>query len=592
MFRSLHMKLVLIMVLLILSLMTVVGAFLMNAVVRYYLDDFNTRMSTIFSAQDLYEDLTSPYEGEEDGAAGLQDVLRANMGELGVDGRTRYYFILDGTTGAYLAGSDDQLGQSLDKSPNVLSALATGEPATGSDITADFMDVAIPITRGEVPYIIQIYDNRQTVTELNGSIFMLIIQALIFGLISSVLLSFLLAKTMITPIERLTAGAKRVASGDFSRKLEVASKDEIGVLTATFNSMARQLQATIREAENERNKLDTLFLHMTDGVVAFSREGAVIQKNPAAEDMLGRPILPEDTYEGLFGDLAPLEQILSLEQPGYQEAERTAGNRSLELLLAPFDQESGQGGVMVVIHDVTTQRRNEEMRREFVANVSHELRTPLTNIRSYAETLVDGAGEIPPAMEKNFLGVILNESDRMTHIVQDLLTLSRFDSGRSELKLARFSFSAAVRDIYSAVLMDAQRHGHTLTLDIAPGVPEIVGDRDRVLQVMMNVVSNAIKYTPDGGQIAISAGRNPLRVWMEVSDNGIGIPEADRPRIFERFYRVDKARSRESGGTGLGLSIAKEIVDRHEGIIALVDRPGPGTTIRIELPIEGPAHGT
>ena len=591
MFRSLHMKLVLIMVLLIISLMTVVGAFLMNAVVRYYLDDFNTRMSSMFSAQDLYEDLTNPYEGEEDGVAGLQDVLRANMGELGVDGRTRYYFILDGTTGAYLAGSDDQLGQSLDKSPNVLRALATGEPATDSDITADFMDVAIPITRGEVPYIIQIYDNRQTVTELNSSIFMLIIQALIFGLISSVLLSFLLAKTMITPIERLTAGAKRVASGDFSRKLEVASKDEIGVLTATFNSMARQLQATIREAENERNKLDTLFLHMTDGVVAFSREGGVIQKNPAAEDMLGRPILPEDTYESLFGDLAPLDQILSLEQPSYQEAERTAGNRSLELLLAPFDQESGQGGVMVVIHDVTTQRRNEEMRREFVANVSHELRTPLTNIRSYAETLVDSAGDIPPAMEKNFLGVILNESDRMTHIVQDLLTLSRFDSGRSELKLERFSFSAAVRDIYNAVLMDAQRHGHTLTLDIAPDIPDIVGDRDRILQVMMNVVSNAIKYTPDGGQIAVSTGRNPLRVWMEVSDNGIGIPETDRPRIFERFYRVDKARSRASGGTGLGLSIAKEIVDRHEGIIALVDRPGPGTTIRIELPIEGPAHG-
>ena len=194
-------------------------------------------------------------------------------------------------------------------------------------------------------------------------------------------------------------------------------------------------------------------------------------------------------------------------------------------------------------------------------------------------------------MEKNFLGVILNESDRMTHIVQDLLTLSRFDSGRSELKLERFSFSAAVRDIYNAVLMDAQRHGHTLTLDLAPDIPEMMGDRDRVLQVMMNVVSNAIKYTPDGGQIAISAGRNPLRVWMEVSDNGIGIPEPDRPRIFERFYRVDKARSRESGGTGLGLSIAKEIVDRHEGIIALVDRPGPGTTIRIELPIEGPAHG-
>ena len=593
MFRSLHMKLVLIMVLLTVSLMMVVGVFLMNAVVRFYLDDFNQRMRDMFSSEnrEFYEDLTSPYEGEENGVDGLEDVLRANMGELGVDGRTRNYFILDATTGAYLAGSDDELGEILNKSPNVLSAIRTGEPASGSDITADYMDVAIPITRGDVTYIIQIYDNRQSASQLNSALFTLILQSLIFGLISSVLLSFLLAKTMITPIERLTDGARRVAAGDFSRKLEVGSKDEIGILTATFNSMARQLQATIREAENERNKLDTLFLHMTDGVVAFSRNGTVIQKNPAAEDMLGRVIDESVTYADLFADAAPITEVLSLEQPAYLDRERTAGNRTLELLMAPFDQERDEGGVLVVIHDVTTQRRNEEMRREFVANVSHELRTPLTNIRSYAETLADGAGDIPLEMEKNFLGVILNESDRMTHIVQDLLTLSRFDSGRSELKLEKFPFGAAVRDIYNAVLMEAQRHGHTLTMDLPDQLPDIVADRDRVLQVMMNVVSNAIKYTPDGGAILISAGRNELRVWMEVTDNGIGIPAQDRPRIFERFYRVDKARSRESGGTGLGLSIAKEIVDRHEGIIALVDRPGPGTTIRIELPIEGPAHG-
>ena len=180
----------------------------------------------------------------------------------------------------------------------------------------------------------------------------------------------------------------------------------------------------------------------------------------------------------------------------------------------------------------------------------------------------------------------------MTHIVQDLLTLSRFDSGRSELRLAPFSFEAAIRDIYNANLMEAQRHGHTVRLELEPGLPQIVGDRERILQVMMNVVSNAIKYTPDGGQILLSAGRTGERVWMEVADNGIGIPKADRGRIFERFYRVDKARSRESGGTGLGLSIAKEIIDRHQGTIALVDREGPGTTIRIELNIGGPDHGT
>ncbi|MEG1858148.1 MAG: ATP-binding protein, partial [Pseudoflavonifractor sp.] len=239
----------------------------------------------------------------------------------------------------------------------------------------------------------------------------------------------------------------------------------------------------------------------------------------------------------------------------------------------------------------TEQRKTEEMRREFVANVSHELRTPLTNIRSYAETLVDNSGSLPGETEKNFLGVILNESDRMTHIVQDLLTLSRFDSGHSELRLAPFSFEGAIRDMANAVLMDAQRHGHTLRLELEADLPEIMGDRERVLQVMMNVASNAIKYTPDGGEIIVCAGRNRDRVWMEVADNGIGIPPEDRSRIFERFYRVDKARSRESGGTGLGLPIAKEIVDRHEGTIALVSKRGPGVTIRLELKIAGPSHG-
>ena len=594
MFRSLHMKLMLIMVLLIVLLMTVVGAFLINSVSNYYTQDFYAQMSEAFQDQDFWSDLNTPLQDEEDSVTSLVQILDNYYSVLGVDNRSRKYYILDGSDGRFLASSDKQdTGQGLDlDSWNLMQVLSGADSSDESSPTAPYMDVAVAVQRGEGRYIVYVRDDGTNASALNSELVTLIAETLLFGLVISVLLSFLLSKTLITPIERLTEGAERVADGDFSQKLEVASRDEIGVLTGTFNDMAGQLRTTLEAVENERNKLGTLFLHMTDGVVAFARDGSVIQSNPAAEDMLGRaiPIGGSENYDTLFADIAPLQGVLAVEPPGYLDGTRTVNGRSLELLLTPFDQER-LGGVLVVIHDVTEQHKTEEMRREFVANVSHELRTPLTNIRSYAETLVDNAGELPPDTEKNFLGVILNESDRMTHIVQDLLTLSRFDSGRSELKLARFSFSAAVRDIYSAVLMDAQRHGHTLTLDIAPGVPEIVGDRDRVLQVMMNVVSNAIKYTPDGGQIAISAGRNPLRVWMEVSDNGIGIPEADRPRIFERFYRVDKARSRESGGTGLGLSIAKEIVDRHEGIIALVDRPGPGTTIRIELPIEGPAHG-
>ena len=593
MFRSLHMKLMLIMTLLIVSLMTVVGAFLINSVANYYTQDFYTQMSEAFGDPDFLTDLGTPIEGEEDGASSIAYILNANSA-LGIDNRNRKYYVLDGTDGHWLAGSDEEsAGQDLpDDSRNLMRVLAGEQVSSDSTPTASYMDVAVAVERGGSRYIVYVLDNGANATALNSELITLIVEALIFGLIISVLLSFLLSKTLTTPIERLTEGAERVADGDFSHKIEVASRDEIGVLTGTFNDMAQQLKRTLEEVENERTKLGTLFLHMTDGVVAFSRDGTVIQSNPAAERMLGRaiPIGGGESYDTLFSDVAPLQGVLAVEQPGYLDGEREVDGRSLELLLTPFDQER-LGGVLVVIHDVTEQRKTEEMRREFVANVSHELRTPLTNIRSYAETLVDSAGDIPPAMEKNFLGVILNESDRMTHIVQDLLTLSRFDSGRSELNLAPFDFGEAVRDVYQANRLEAQRHGHTMELELPGSLPEIVGDRERILQVMMNVVSNSIKYTPDGGRIRLSAGVQGKRVWMEVADNGIGIPKEDRGRIFERFYRVDKARSRESGGTGLGLSIAKEIIDRHQGTIELVDRPGPGLTVRITLLVEGPGHG-
>ena len=588
MLRSLHMKLVMIMVLLILSLMTVVGAFLINSVMAFYLEDFYTQMSNVFARESLTRDLTTATQGEEDGAQAILDILETYSGELGLNGYSRTLFILDGETGEYLAGNNDDAGKNLSyDSANLTHALATGEDSSSPNMAADYMDVAITLDRGGSSYVIYILDNKTTVNSLISQMFVLILESLVFGLVISILLSFLLSKTMIIPIQRLTEGAMRVAHGDFSRKIQVASRDEIGVLTDTFNDMAGQLQDTLRQVENERNKLDTLFLHMTDGVVAFSRNGEVIHSNPAAEEMLGRTITAEATYEELFGDLLSLEQVL--QAPDYLEEERWEGERFLQLLLAPFDRDR-QGGVLVVLHDVTQQRKTQDMQREFVANVSHELRTPLTNIRSYAETLSDSAGELPPTTEKKVLGVILNESDRMTHIVQDLLTLSRFDSGKDELHLVRFPFDVAVQDLYNAVYMEAQRHDHKMKLRLEPDLPAIVADRERVLQVMMNIVSNSIKYTPNGGHILVSAGREGDRVWMQVDDDGIGIPPKDRPRIFERFYRVDKARSRQSGGTGLGLSIAKEIVDRHEGVLELVDREGPGLSMRMELKIEGPSH--
>ena len=581
MFRSLHMKLTLILLLLITSLMAVVGTFLTTSVSSFFIDSFYQQMDSVFGAgSDFYPTLCAG--AEEGGAARLQELVEVRAGSLGVDYSTRNYYILDGG-GTLLLGSDERSG--LDATANLLAA-ENGRVGDESDITADFMDVAIPIPEGEPDYIVYILDSKETVSGLNTQLFMIIMQALVIGLLISLLLSFLLSKTMVGPIEKLTAGAEKVAAGDFESRLPVESTDEIGILTGTFNEMASVLQQTLAAVENERTKLDTLFLHMTDGVVAFDHTGRLIHRNPAAATMLGRTLGEDSRYDQLFGSLYPMEQILALHRPDYAETQQVVGDRMLELYLAPFSSDQEKGGVLIVLHDVTEQHRNEERRKEFVANVSHELRTPLTNVRSYAETLRSAEGDIPQEMENSFLDIIISETDRMTHIVQDLLTLSRLDAGNTEMRFAPFSFRESVENVCRANAMEARRHSHTLTCTLAEDMPEISGDRQRLEQVVTNILGNAIKYTPDGGHIAVTGGGSGRSVWVEVTDDGIGIPEKDRDRIFDRFYRVDKARSRESGGTGLGLSIAKEIVERHHGSLRLVPREGRGTTIRLVLPID------
>ena len=234
-------------------------------------------------------------------------------------------------------------------------------------------------------------------------------------------------------------------------------------------------------------------------------------------------------------------------------------------------------------------KKAEKLRRDFVANVSHELRTPLTSVRTFAETIYDNA-DLPRETEEEFLRVVINECDRMTKIVQDLLELSRFDSGHSMLALEEFKIEKSVRDIYAAISLDAKKRGHLLNLELEWKLPVIVGDRARIEQVLMNIITNAVKYTPDGGTIDIYSGRAGENVWVKIQDTGVGIPQEDLAHVFDRFYRVDKARSRESGGTGLGLSIAQEIISRHDGDIIIDSTPGEGTTVTVVLPINGPEH--
>ena len=479
--KSIYTKLVAIIIVLILALMAVVGAFLMRGVRNFYINEFYAQMQEAFAGADMAADLRDA-ANEPDAAARMTDILRANSGQLGISVGTRNYYILDGDTGAYITGSDPVAGPKLTITRNILTAIDGKEGyAVGS--ADDYMDVALPIRGASGSYIIYIFDNKGTVTDLNAELFRIIAEALAVGLVIAVLLSLLLAKTMVTPIQSLTKAAEKVAAGDFSESVENDAKDEIGVLSRTFNDMAGQLERNIEDLQN-----------------------------------------------------------------------------------------------------------SEQMRKEFVANVSHELRTPVTSIRSYAETLCDAGGTMDPATEQRFLEVIVRESDRMTKIVQDLLTLSRFDAGSIAFDFKEFSFEQSVQDVYNAQLLEAQKHNHNFGIQFTGPIPLIRGDRARIEQVLINMISNAIKYTPDGGRIRVTAGTKGDTVWCTVRDNGIGIPKQDQNRVFERFYRVDKARSRESGGTGLGLSIAYEIVQRHDGTIALQSQKGKGTAITVTLPVGGPKH--
>ena len=579
--RSLRTKLVMIMVILILALMCVIGAFLINGVGNFYISQFYEQMEKTFSPEFIGQLQEIPAQ-EQNAPERMKELLMAQAG-LGIDIATRNVYILD-ETGNVLASSNQQTSVSM--TANLLTAM-NGEVGQESSITSSFMDLAVPIASADSTYIVYILDSRATVDALTGELFSIILSALGLGLVICVVLSFLLAQILITPIRALTVGTKRVAAGDFANRVTVDSRDEIGDLTQNFNHMAKVLQDTIAEAENERNKLSTLFLHMTDGVVAFNAAGSVIHYNPAATQMLAQNLSDQTTFDEIFSKEAELDTLLTLRRPQYIETQKTVGDRELELFMAPFSSDHTQGGVLVVIHDVTEQRRSEQLKREFVANVSHELRTPLTNIKSYAETIVDTGDELPPELRQNFMNVIISEADRMTRIVQDLLTLSKIDYGKMEMNISRFPFLKAVQNVYDAAKLNAeQNHHHTMTLTCDGPIPDVNGDRERIEQVVMNIVSNAIKYTPDGGKIEIYAGSSGKSVFVRVTDNGIGIPEKDLPRLFDRFYRVDKARSRESGGTGLGLSIVKHAVAYHHGTIALKSEVGKGTEITVRFPQE------
>jgi len=587
MFKSLSLKIAMMFVLLTICVIILIGTFMTSSIDSFYDSEFKNLMSLVFN-----EDYTNQLSTNVDSGISADEIF-ANIsvynGQLGIDS-FRNLYLLNGKTGKTISKctTNASLAENLEISPNIITAMS-GEIGDKTISGSGYMDYAVPIKKGDnVEYIIYVCDTKEETDNVLSSIFTLMLQALLIGLAISVLFSILLSKTIILPIQSLTVKAGRIAEGDFGQKIEVRSTDEIGKLTNTFNLMASELKTTLAEIQSEKDKSETILLHMTDGVIAFDKTGEVIHINPAAKELLAISNTDGITFNSLFenADIS-IEKILFL--PHFKSAERkiTTKTNELNVHFAPFKLNDKSSGLIAVIQDITEQERLDKARREFIANVSHELRTPLTTVKSYTETLVDSTKDnnMDPDLFATFLKIINSETDRMTRLVKDLLLLSKLDCGLNDMYREHFDLGDMIKSITSRLAFSANEKKQTLIYEPTNALPLYYGNPDRIEQVLINIVTNAIKYTPQNGTVRITTIHMYNSITVKVKDSGLGIPKKDLEHIFERFYRVDKARSREMGGTGLGLAIAKEIVEAHNGTIEIKSRVGTGTEVIITLPL-------
>lgn len=589
MFKSLSLKIAMMFVLLTISIIILIGAFMTESIEKFYENEFETLMSSVFN-----ESYVSELNLSADADATPQEIytgVTVYLSQIGVDS-FRNLYLLDGKTGKTIDSltTNTELSKTLEISPNIISAM---DGKVGSDMLSGtgYMDYALPIQKGgEVKYIVYVCDTKEETNSVMNSIFTIMVQALLIGLALSVLLSILLSKTIILPIQSLTNKAERISEGEFDETIETRSADEIGRLTNTFNLMASRLKDTLYEIRSEKEKSETILLHMTDGVIAFNKLGEVIHINPAARELLKIEDTEGISFNSIFGDITDVsvEKVLFL--PHFKGAERNITTDTNELIahFAPIRTADSSDGIIAVIQDITEQQKLDKARREFVANVSHELRTPLTTVKSYAETLTDVLSDdsIDPKMFGSFLKIINDETDRMTRLVKDLLLLSRLDYSLKDMPKEPFDISLMIKSLVERLKITSDEKHQSLIYEPTNALPLYVGNPDRIEQVLINIITNAIKYTPQNGRILITTMYMYSSICIKVTDNGIGIPEKNLEHIFERFYRVDKARSREMGGTGLGLAIAKEIVEAHYGTIEIKSKAGRGTEVIINLPLD------
>jgi len=401
-----------------------------------------------------------------------------------------------------------------------------------------------------------------------------------------IIMGIIIAKVVISPIANLIKSAEKATKTERVKYLSDGSKkkNEINDLVSAFDSMNMELKENLNEVTRQKKQIEAILLHMTDGIIAFNLEGKIIHINPAAKTFLN--LENEQNFEQVFNKYnvdINLEKIIYLDEWASSEKKLSLEDRIINLFFAPFKNENDRpGGVIVVIQDITEHAKLDSMRKRFVADVSHELKTPITSILGYADTLLEN--EVDMEINKKFLERISGEALRMSRLVSDLLVLSKYDTSKVKVEKMEFDLGELVKYTFDGLDLEMKKKGQIGECFVTSNVPLVYADKDGIERVVLNILTNAIKYTPEGGNIKVYVGFVYNDAYIKIIDTGVGIPKQDLDKIFERFYRVDKARTREMGGTGLGLSIAKEILDQNNSMIDIKSEVGKGTEVLIRIP--------
>lgn len=564
--------------------MGILGAYLVNSTRDYQLDALRSELKS--EARITAEASIPGVLGDD-----KQATLDALSKMLGGDINTRVTIIaLDGT----VLGDSEETPENMENHanrPEIQDAISSGSGEStrySTTLEQTMMYVAVPVLyEGEVLGVVRLSLPLTEVESLSQRLTAIIATAMGITTLLVILAAWVIARITTRPIRRLTSASREIASGELEQKITIESRDEVGELAHAFNEMSLKLKELVEEISGDRARLASILDNMADGVIVTDVDGRISLCNKAAGKLFGI----EDAIDKSLIEVVRDHEIdelfkQCLETSSIQDTQYESGTsrRYVRAIAVPVNNEKPEG-VLILFQDLTDIRNLQTTRRELIGNISHEFRTPLAGIKAMVETLRGGAINDKKAAP-DFLARIDSEVDRLTQMVAELTELTRIESGRAELKLEPANLNSLIEDVINQLKPQTERQQLSVIKELAPDLPDIHVDGERVKQVIVNLTHNAIKFTPAGGNITISSRYDDNYVTIDVTDTGTGISRNDLPHIFERFFKADKARS--SGGTGMGLAIAKHVIEAHGGNIRAKGQEGKGTTISFSLPREEP----